>query len=29
LGIGVLTGNERDYRRLAEFRAFRWKVITV
>ena len=26
LGIRVLTANERDYRRLAEFRAFQWQV---
>jgi predicted nucleic acid-binding protein len=29
LGIEVLTANERDYRRLAEFRAFSWRVINV
>ena len=29
LGIRVLTANERDYRRLAEFRAFQWQVVTV
>ena len=29
LGIQVLTANERDYRRLAEFRAFRWRVISI
>jgi predicted nucleic acid-binding protein len=29
LGIRVLTANQRDYRRLAEFRAFHWQVITV
>ncbi len=29
LGIQVLTANERDYRRLAEFRAFQWKVATL
>jgi predicted nucleic acid-binding protein len=29
LGIRVLTANERDYRRLAEFRAFQWQVATV
>src|SRR5271157_1655442 len=29
LGIRVLIANERDYRRLAEFRAFQWEVITV
>jgi predicted nucleic acid-binding protein len=29
LGIRVLTANERDYRRLAEFRAFQWQVITI
>src|SRR5208283_5473079 len=28
LGIRVLTANERDYRRLAEFRAFQWQVTT-
>jgi len=29
LGIEVLTANERDYRRLAELRAFRWRVISI
>ena len=29
LGIRVITANERDYRRLAEFRLFRWQVTTV
>jgi predicted nucleic acid-binding protein len=29
LGIRVLTANERDYRRLAEFSTFQWQVITV
>ena len=29
LGIQVLTANERDYRRLAEFRAFLWRVIAI
>jgi predicted nucleic acid-binding protein len=29
LGIRVLTANERDYRRLAEFRAFPWQVTTL
>ncbi len=29
LGICVLTAKERDFRRLAEFRAFQWQVITV
>ena len=29
LGIRVLTTNERDYRRLAEFRVFQWRVTTV
>ena len=29
LGVRVLTANERDYRRLAEFRAFPWQIITV
>ena len=26
LGICVITANERDYRRLAEFRSFQWRV---
>jgi predicted nucleic acid-binding protein len=26
MGITVITANERDFRRLAEFRAFRWEV---
>jgi len=29
LGIRVLTANERNYRRLAEFRAFHWQIIGV
>ena len=29
LGIRVLTANQRDYRRLAEFHTFHWQVITV
>jgi predicted nucleic acid-binding protein len=29
LGIRVVTANERDYRRLAEFRAFQWQVATL
>src|SRR5437879_6567558 len=29
LGLRVITGNERDYRRLAEFRPFQWQVATV
>jgi len=29
LGIRVFTANERDYRRLPEFRAFRWQFIIV
>lgn len=29
LGIRVLTANERDYRRLNEFRAFQWEVTTL
>src|SRR5271165_6036847 len=29
LGMRVLTANARDYRRLAEFRAFQWQVTTV
>jgi predicted nucleic acid-binding protein len=29
LGIRVVTANERDYRRLAEFRAFQWQIIGV
>jgi len=28
LGIQVITANERDFRRLAEFRSFQWQVIT-
>lgn len=29
LGIQVLTANERDYRRLAEFRPFQWQLANV
>ena len=29
LGIRVITANERDFRRLAEFRSFQWEVTTV
>ncbi len=29
LGIRVITANGRDFRRLAEFRAFQWQVTTV
>lgn len=29
LGIRILTANERDYRRLAEFRAFEWHLVNV
>ena len=29
VGITVLTANERDFRRLAEFRPFQWQVIAV
>ena len=29
LGIRVITANERDFRRLAEFRTFVWQVSTV
>jgi predicted nucleic acid-binding protein len=29
LGIRVITANERDYSRLAEFRPFQWQVTTV
>ena len=29
LGICVITANERDYRRLAEFRPFQWQVAAV
>lgn len=29
LGIRVLTTNERDFRRLAEFRSFSWQVIAI
>ena len=28
LGIRVITANERDFRRLAEFRSFQWEVAT-
>ena len=28
LGIRVFTTNERDYRRLAEFRSFQWQVVS-
>ncbi|HEY3973127.1 MAG TPA: type II toxin-antitoxin system VapC family toxin [Candidatus Sulfotelmatobacter sp.] len=28
-GIRVITANERDFRRLAEFRSFQWEVATV
>ncbi len=26
LGIRIVTANERDFRRLAEFRSFQWEV---
>jgi hypothetical protein len=29
LGVEVFTANERDYRRLAEFRSFQWRVIGI
>ena len=29
LGITVMTANERDFRKLAEFRPFQWRVITL
>jgi len=29
LGIRVITANERDFRRLAEFRAFHWEVASI
>jgi len=29
LGITVITANERDFRRLAEFRPFQWQVTIV
>jgi hypothetical protein len=29
LGIQVLTANLRHYRRLAEFHAFRWQLISI
>jgi len=29
LGIRIITTNERDFRRLAEFRAFQWEVADV
>jgi predicted nucleic acid-binding protein len=28
-GITVITANERDFRRLAEFRTFRWQVTAI
>jgi len=28
LGLQVFTANVRDYRRLAEFRAFQWQLIS-
>jgi predicted nucleic acid-binding protein len=28
LGMRVITANERDFRRLAEFRSFRWEVVS-
>jgi predicted nucleic acid-binding protein len=29
LGITVITANERDFRRLAEFRSFQWRLASV
>jgi predicted nucleic acid-binding protein len=29
MGIRVITGNEKDFRKLAEFRAFSWQVVTL
>lgn len=29
LGVRVITGNERDFRRLAEIRPFQWQVETI
>jgi predicted nucleic acid-binding protein len=29
LGIRIVTANERDFRRLAEFRPFRWQIATI
>jgi predicted nucleic acid-binding protein len=29
LGITVMTANERDFRKLTEFRPFQWRVITL
>ena len=29
LGIRIITANERDFRRLAEFRVFQWQVTTI
>jgi predicted nucleic acid-binding protein len=29
LGIRVITANERDFRRLAEFRSFQWEVSAI
>jgi len=28
-GITVITANERDFRRLAEFRTFQWQVASI
>jgi predicted nucleic acid-binding protein len=29
VGIRIITGNERDFRRLAEFHVFQWQVATI
>jgi predicted nucleic acid-binding protein len=29
LGVTVITANERDFRRLAEFRPFQWEMATL
>jgi predicted nucleic acid-binding protein len=29
MGIRVITGNEKDFRHLAEFRTFSWQVVTL
>jgi predicted nucleic acid-binding protein len=29
MGIRIITANEKDFRKLAEFRAFQWEVATV
>jgi predicted nucleic acid-binding protein len=29
MGIRIITGNEKDFRKLAEFRTFAWQVVTL